>query len=508
MDARDAALAARHALGQHLRTDNMLLDVVVSVVLCALLSAAMSVLDARYLERMFRRIVGAAGRGCTVSLRCSQATWHGRTTTACSPEFTAILACVRDATSNGLARGVRHLVELPAPRGAPRARTEPGAGQEPSGPQTLYLVDQRAWFTLDAYPGVRLRMYSEVLNARPGQHHDASGDCRTHTLEVSSSSLGPDALQRFVSDTTAAYRAAAAARDNADLHVFSYEGLDDCGEAAFSVYPFETTCTLSSLHFDGKERLFREIDAFDAGRADYERKGRPHTLGICTHGPPGCGKTTFEKVLCKHLGRHMIIVDAGVFRTQEELDELFFSPKLAGRTVPYAKRLYVFPDIDRTGSVALREMFRKPDVAAATSAVTGAAAATAAAATATAAAVPGPTATSRSRGAPLTLSKVLNVLDGVPERTGQIVVMSANHPERLDPALLRPGRIDKVVHFNRATAETVSNIVESYFGERPEGLGASVERVMTPAEVIKCCTEARSANEAVQLVERGPPASL
>ena len=86
--------------------------------------------------------------------------------------------------------------------------------------------------------------------------------------------------------------------------------------------------------------------------------------------------------------------------------------------------------------------------------------------------------------------------------------MSANHPERLDPALLRPGRIDKVVHFNRATAETVSNIVESYFGERPEGLGASVERVMTPAEVIKCCTEARSANEAVQLVERGPPASL
>jgi chaperone BCS1 len=43
----------------------------------------------------------------------------------------------------------------------------------------------------------------------------------------------------------------------------------------------------------------------------------------------------------------------------------------------------------------------------------------------------------------LNLSGLLNVLDGVVDTPGWIVVMTTNHPELLDPALIRPGRIDK-----------------------------------------------------------------
>ena len=42
-----------------------------------------------------------------------------------------------------------------------------------------------------------------------------------------------------------------------------------------------------------------------------------------------------------------------------------------------------------------------------------------------------------------TLSGVLNVLDGVASQEGRVVIMTANHPELLDPALTRPGRIDR-----------------------------------------------------------------
>ena len=43
----------------------------------------------------------------------------------------------------------------------------------------------------------------------------------------------------------------------------------------------------------------------------------------------------------------------------------------------------------------------------------------------------------------LNLSGLLNVLDGVVDTPERIVVMTTNHPEILDPALIRPGRIDQ-----------------------------------------------------------------
>ena len=41
---------------------------------------------------------------------------------------------------------------------------------------------------------------------------------------------------------------------------------------------------------------------------------------------------------------------------------------------------------------------------------------------------------------------LLNVLDGVVDCPNRIVVLTTNHPEKLDPALIRPGRINKKVH--------------------------------------------------------------
>lgn len=53
-------------------------------------------------------------------------------------------------------------------------------------------------------------------------------------------------------------------------------------------------------------------------------------------------------------------------------------------------------------------------------------------------------ANARSRGDDcLSLAGLLNVLDGVVDTPGRLLVFSTNHPERLDPALIRPGRINK-----------------------------------------------------------------
>jgi chaperone BCS1 len=63
----------------------------------------------------------------------------------------------------------------------------------------------------------------------------------------------------------------------------------------------------------------------------------------------------------------------------------------------------------------------------------------------------------------LNLSGLLNVLDGVVDTPGRIVIMTSNHPELLDPALIRPGRIDKKLMLGYMRAEDVVCMLEHYF---------------------------------------------
>ncbi len=66
----------------------------------------------------------------------------------------------------------------------------------------------------------------------------------------------------------------------------------------------------------------------------------------------------------------------------------------------------------------------------------------------------------------LNLSGLLNVLDGVVDTPGRIVVMTTNHPEMLDPALIRPGRVDKKLLLNYMGPKHAIDLISHYFGVR------------------------------------------
>lgn len=112
----------------------------------------------------------------------------------------------------------------------------------------------------------------------------------------------------------------------------------------------------------------------------------------------------------------------------------------------------------------------------------------------------------------LDLSGLLNVLDGIVDTPGRIVIMTTNHPEKLDKALIRPGRIDKPIYLGFMNCHQAGLMIEHYYpphtlteeqalrlrsflgtGERllpPRGgfdLGTSGGR--TPAAVEQQCSE-------------------
>merc|ERR1719240_803592 len=64
----------------------------------------------------------------------------------------------------------------------------------------------------------------------------------------------------------------------------------------------------------------------------------------------------------------------------------------------------------------------------------------------------------------LDLSGVLNVLDGVVDSPSRIIIMTSNHPEKLDPALIRPGRINLKLYLGFIELPEACEMIALYFG--------------------------------------------
>jgi mitochondrial chaperone BCS1 len=68
----------------------------------------------------------------------------------------------------------------------------------------------------------------------------------------------------------------------------------------------------------------------------------------------------------------------------------------------------------------------------------------------------------------VTLSGLLNVLDGFYAPTGVLFVMTTNHVEKLDQALLRPGRIDYRLYLGKASERQKVELYRRFFPHASE----------------------------------------
>lgn len=98
----------------------------------------------------------------------------------------------------------------------------------------------------------------------------------------------------------------------------------------------------------------------------------------------------------------------------------------------------------------------------------------------------------------LSLSGLLNVLDGVVDTPGRIVILTSNCPTMLDPALIRPGRVDKQLMLGYMEPEDVASMLEHYFQtvltdnqlrRVMSAVGTSSGATFTPAQVEQMAAE-------------------
>jgi hypothetical protein len=255
----------------------------------------------------------------------------------------------------------------------------------------------------------------------------------------------------------------------------------------FNMNEFKTSKSFTNVYGNHVDELKERLDLFVNHPEWYAERGIPHSLGIMLHGIPGAGKTSTIKAIAKDTNRHIFNLSLRPFTTQKQLLNLFYNEAVVVNkydgtkttyNIPMNRRVYVIEDIDCMTDVTMdRSLAAASDDSSKTTSTT-------------------------SSGDAVTLSFLLNLLDGVLETPGRILVITSNYPEKLDKALVRPGRIDVKIEFKNASREFIREMVSRFYSESVlsiETIPSELDNVFTPAEVMESlCTHFKSKDAALK----------
>lgn len=314
-------------------------------------------------------------------------------------------------------------------------------------------------------------------------------DGQVHTMKFKLFCYEHDAqyLQRFVDSCNTDYERRMANKLGSHLYFFdqvveskkkvrgSMQNPLPQSHLLYTKNKFSTTRTFDNVFFEERDRVRNRTKFFLTRRDWYEKKGIPYTLGFLFYGDPGCGKTSTIKAIANESRRHIINVQLSEIKTKSQLRHLFFNDEIhvySGQTterytIPIHERLYVFEDFDAMGDVILERRWKKPTMADVKKKPDD------------------PFAEDDEVfKEPIDLAFLLNLIDGTLERSGGMTAFATNYPERIDRALIRPGRIDEIVHFKKCNRDILQQMIQSFYDLEDVQLEAGdLDYKWTPAEV-------------------------
>lgn len=262
---------------------------------------------------------------------------------------------------------------------------------------------------------------------------------------------------------------------------------------AYKRYPLSDARAFDTLYIPEKESVLRLVEQFSKKEGKFAVPGYPNKLGFLLHGPPGTGKTSFIKALASHTKRHVVSISLDKIRTNQELMSMVYDRKYCiedddvRHEMDFKDVVFVMEDVDAAGTaVAKRSADPRPPSQMAEATKVAAAAITLAGSGSPGAAN-NPFAVDDDA---LNLAGILNVLDGVLDSPERIVVMTTNHPEKLDPALVRPGRINMEVRMSYIRPAEALKMLRRYFGDGVSGIDAGLLDVLEHADVSPARLEA------------------
>ncbi len=221
-----------------------------------------------------------------------------------------------------------------------------------------------------------------------------------------------------------------------------------------------------------KDEIKQDLELFLNSEEWYSDRDIPYTRGYLFYGYPGTGKTSMIKAMSLFSKRHIHYLMLQNIKTDLALIELM-------KGIDYTKTILVIEDIDATVQAVIsrekkmhsEESSKNNKKNAATESMIDAM---------------NEQLNSMKPSEPgITLSGLLNALDGIFDNHGRILIMTTNHPDILDEALIRPGRIDCKYRFDKCDKIQIKNLYEMFFNKslHEKNLDIVKNNKYSPAEV-------------------------
>ena len=202
-----------------------------------------------------------------------------------------------------------------------------------------------------------------------------------------------------------------------------------------------------------KDDIKTDLQLFLNSEEWYKERDIPYTRGYMFYGHPGTGKTSMIKGISLYAKRHIHSLVLSDVSSDTELMNLL-------KSINYKDTVLVIEDIDATLSVvksrdenhnvkdkhkSKSDKKKKEDDSENNNK---------------------PKQNENHSKSSLTLSGLLNAIDGVFTCNGRILIMTTNHPEVLDSALIRPGRIDSKYLFDNCDKKQIKELYEMFFSNK------------------------------------------
>ncbi len=203
------------------------------------------------------------------------------------------------------------------------------------------------------------------------------------------------------------------------------------GKEGFTHIKSQRKRSLSSIFIssDVKEKIINFIEGFAKNEEFYISHGLNYQTGVIFHGPPGCGKTSIIKALASYYEKPLYILPASRIMAIES----------AMSSIPEGSFVLI-EDIDGSGAVHDRSPDKED--------------------------IPSDTNVKISMGDVYdSLSDILNAIDGVVSSHGRILFATTNYIDKLDGALIRPGRFDLNIEISYADNDVLRQFMENYYPE-------------------------------------------
>jgi len=319
-------------------------------------------------------------------------------------------------------------------------------------------------------------------------------------------------------------------------------------ELQFKEYLFENNKDLeTNIFFEGKEKIIKYVDKFiynqheiqnkiiNKYEEEYKNIGYTYKATFLFYGFPGCGKTSTIKAILNRTKRHGIIINWNKIKTCEELELVFRNRTINHKDYDSRELCYIIEDCDASAdnillsrknnnnlnnnnlsndemndsdfdSVEINNYDntinnninnninkkilknkKKNNLKSIEKIIEK---------------------TNnlnlekiKNNNKSINLSCLLNILDGIIELHGVMVIFTTNYPEKLDEAFLRPGRIDFKQEFKRATVSTLKSILKSKFSSEfnDDIIGNNfIDYILSPAEIQSICFKNDNINDCIK----------